>query len=54
MNLNTLHITASHWHDGQTSALYAYSSTGTVLPGLAAEVKQCLNLAHMKNLHKAS
>ncbi len=40
-----VHTTASGWHTGFSSALYAYSSTGTILPGLAAEVKQCLALA---------
>lgn len=49
MHLNTLRITASHWHDGQASALYAYCSTGTILPGLAAEIKQCLDLSNGKD-----
>lgn len=45
MKPNTPRTTSAQWHEGQFSALYAYSSTGTVLPGLAAEIKQCLNLA---------
>ena len=49
MKPNTLHQTAAHWHDGQFSALYAYSSTGAVLPGLAAEVRQCLALSSGKD-----
>lgn len=48
MKPNNLHQTAAHWHDGQFSALYAYSSTGAVLPGLAAEVKACLYLSKGK------
>ncbi len=42
MKPNTLRQTAAQWYDGQNSALYAYSSTGTILPGLAAEIKVCL------------
>ncbi len=48
MKPNNLRQTAAHWHDGQFSALYAYSSTGAVLPGLAAEVKACLYLSKGK------
>ena len=40
-----VHTTASDWHTGFSSALYTYASTGAILPGLAAEVKQCLDLS---------
>lgn len=33
--------TAGQWHGGQASALYAFASTGTVLPGIEAEIKAC-------------
>lgn len=36
---------ASHWHGGQWSALYAFSSSGTIVEGLRAEVEECLALA---------
>ena len=33
--------TAALWHGGQWSALYAFLSTGTVLPGLSSEAEAC-------------
>ena len=33
---------AGEWHNGQTSALYAYASTQTILPGLQHEIEECL------------
>jgi hypothetical protein len=33
---------ASDWHGGQSSALYAFASTGTIVSGLEAEVRHCL------------
>lgn len=33
---------ASQWHGGQASALYAYASSGAVVPGLSQEVRRCL------------
>lgn len=36
-----LQETASHWHGGQWSALYAFCSSGTVVPGLASEANPC-------------
>ena len=36
-----LQATASDWHSGQASALYAFASSGTVTPGLIAEVREC-------------
>lgn len=33
---------AADWHGGQASALYAFASTGTVVPGLTREVEQCI------------
>ena len=38
MNLRQI---AAQWHGGQASALYAFASTGTVLPGIEAEIKSC-------------
>lgn len=35
-------VTASDWHGGQSSPLYALSSTGTPVVGLAAEVRSCI------------
>lgn len=48
MKPNTPRTTSAQWHEGQFSALYAYSSTGTILPGLAAEIKACLYLSKGK------
>ncbi len=31
--------TAAQWHTGQTSALYAFASSGTILPGIEAEIQ---------------
>jgi hypothetical protein len=36
---------AGNRNNGQYSALYAYSSTGTILPGLEKEVLDCLDQA---------
>ena len=33
---------AGDWHGGQWTALYAYSSTGTIIPGLLSEISECL------------
>ena len=44
-----VHTTASDWHTGFSSALYAYASTGTILPSLAAEIKECLTLSSGKD-----
>jgi hypothetical protein len=43
--LNEFRELASQWHGGQSSPLYAYSSTETKVPGLEAEVRRCLQLA---------
>ena len=43
--LNEYREIASQWHGGQSSALYAYASTESKVPGLEAEVKRCLKLA---------
>ena len=37
--------TAALWHGGQSSALYAFMSTGSVLPGLAREARTCADYA---------
>lgn len=37
---------AAEWHGGQDSALYAYASTGTIIPGeVLAEIDRCLSFA---------
>lgn len=36
--------TAAEWHGGQSSALYAYASTGMVTKGLFGEIEDCLAL----------
>jgi hypothetical protein len=41
-----LQATASDWHSGQNSALYAFSSSGTIIPGLASEVRECIREAN--------
>ena len=33
---------AAEWHSGQRSPLYAFASTGTILPTLADEIGECL------------
>ena len=38
--------TASGWHGGQSSPLYAYASTGSIVPGVLGEVDDCLQLLH--------
>ena len=40
---------ASEWHGGQWTALYAYSSTGTITPGLEREIVECLNEAKRRD-----
>lgn len=34
---------ASQWHGGQTSSLYAFSSSGTIDEGLESEIEFCMN-----------
>jgi hypothetical protein len=34
--------TAEGWHGGQSTALYAYASTGTIAAGLDDEIQACL------------
>lgn len=33
---------AADWHGGQGSALYAFASTGTVVPGITSEIDRCM------------
>ena len=37
----TARVIASYWHGGQASALYAFTSTGTMVPGLGDEISKC-------------
>ena len=38
-----LRETASAWHGGQWSPLYAFASSGTVVRGAASEAEHCLH-----------
>jgi hypothetical protein len=42
--------TASAWHDGDWSPLYAYASTGAVLRGLDREIRECLDVVERGEL----
>lgn len=33
---------AADWHGGQASALYAYASSGTIVPGLSMEIRRAM------------
>lgn len=50
MSQKSLQTIAAEWHSGQTSALYAYASTGTIQPGLATEIRRCIPTAKAKEL----
>lgn len=50
MTQKSLQTIAAEWHNGQNSALYAYASTGTIQPGLAAEIRRCVPAAKAKEL----
>jgi hypothetical protein len=50
--LNEYRELASQWHDGQFSALYAYASTETKVPGLEAEVRRAFRVASGKEAVK--
>ena len=41
---------ASHWHSGQWSALYAYSSSGTIedIDRLLREIYECIDMCEDK------
>lgn len=43
ITLATARKIASDWHGGQFSPLYALASTGTVVDGVAVEVRYCLD-----------
>jgi hypothetical protein len=48
----SLRQTASEWHSGQYSPLYAFSSTGTITPGLEAEIFDCLRDASPRDTER--
>lgn len=50
MTQKSLQSIAAEWHGGQTSALYAYASTGTIQPQLATEIRRCVPAAKAKEL----
>lgn len=44
--MKSLQTIAAEWHQGQSSALYAYASTGTIIqPELRREIAECLPFA---------
>lgn len=45
-------ILAAAYHSGQHSALYAFASSGTVLPGLPVEVVSCFAIAAAREVIK--
>ena len=50
--LNEYRELASQWHDGQSSALYAYASTESKVPGLESEVRRAFQVAGGKEAVK--
>ena len=40
------------WHSGKWSPLYAFASTGTLLPGLLAEVHECMAISGLTVLDR--
>lgn len=46
--LKSLQTIAAEWHNGQSSSLYAYASSGAVVPGIRAEIRECLHTARPK------
>jgi hypothetical protein len=46
--MQSLQSTAAEYHGGQATALYAFSSTGTIQPGLSSEIRECFILAASK------
>ena len=50
MSQKSLQTIAGEWHGGQNTALYAYASTGTIQPKLAAEIRRCVPSAKAKEL----
>lgn len=47
-----LRAVAARWHTGQWSALYAFASTGTVVPGLYSEAMACARKAQSRRERK--
>jgi len=45
MHINQAREIASFWHGGQNSALYAFSSSGTITSGVFGEIAGCLRNA---------
>jgi hypothetical protein len=45
VNARTLRAIAADWHGGQSSALYAFASSGHISPALDAEIAECVELA---------
>jgi len=51
-DIKKLQQTASEWHSGQWSPLYAFASTGRIDPQLGAEIRECLRDANKENASK--
>lgn len=51
-NLSKYRQLAGEWHDGQWSALYSFSSTGTITEFLPKEIRDCFPLANSRELKK--
>ncbi|MGH7484025.1 MAG: hypothetical protein ACREMY_00290 [bacterium] len=43
-DIESLRRTATDWHGGQSSPMYAFSSTGSIVEGLEAEIRDDLKL----------
>ena len=43
---------ARDYHGGQWSALYAFSSSGSVVCGIAQEIFSCIKIAQRQNAHE--
>ena len=52
-NGSEFRFVANEWHGGQFSALYAFSSTGTVQETLSCEIRSCIKIAE-RTLEKSS
>lgn len=48
--VKSLQTIAAEWHGGQSSALYAYASSGTITHGLSREIVACFALAKSREL----
>lgn len=47
IDMHTARDIAAEWHGGQFTALYAFSSTGTVIPGITGEIRSAIRQAEL-------